>query len=252
MTELELSPWTAQVITLFPEMFPGSLGYSIIGRALENKRWALQTVALRDFAIDQHNTVDDSPYGGGPGMVLRPDVLDGALRSVYQGDKQPDKLIYLTPKGKPLTQGIVKQLANKKKVAIICGRFEGVDQRVLEAWNVEELSLGDFVLAGAEVAAMAVIEACVRLLPGVVNTEESLQDESFADGLLEYPHYTRPRIWQEREVPDILLSGNHAKIAQWRLEQAQAITRQRRPDLWQDYAERMIQGHEGQKSKGEW
>ena len=202
------TPWTAQVITLYPEMFPGPLGGSIIGRGMENNLWNLETFALRDFAADKHQTVGQPPFGGGAGMVMRADVLDAALVELHQGTSAPDALIYFSPRGKPLQQARVKQLAKAKKVAMVCGRFEGVDQRVLEEWDFEEISLGDFVLAGAEIAAMALIEACVRLLPRVVSTPDSLVEESFSSGvmqgLLEYPHYTRPRIWKGREVPEVL------------------------------------------------
>lgn len=239
------APWTAQVITLFPEMFPGPLGGSVIGRALENDLWSLETLALRDFATDKHQTVDQPPFGGGAGMVMRPDVLDAALVELHKNSEAPDALIYFSPRGKPLRQACVKQLAKAKKIAMVCGRFEGVDQRILEEWDFEEISLGDFVLAGAEVAAMALIEACVRLLPGVVSSPDSLVEESFSSGamqgLLEYPHYTRPRIWKGREVPDVLLSGDHAKIRNWRLEQAKTTTKLRRPDLWQKYQDQLRQ-----------
>ncbi len=255
--------WTAQVITLFPEMFPGPLGGSIIGRGLENNLWSLETLSLRDFATDKHHTVDQPPFGGGAGMVLRADVIDAALIELHKDTSAPDALIYFSPRGKPLQQARVKQLAKAKKVAMVCGRFEGVDQRILEEWDFEEVSLGDFVLAGAEIAAMALIEACVRLQPGVVNDPDSLVEESFSSsgvldcmpngmhGLLEYPHYTRPRIWKGREVPEVLLSGDHAKIKDWRLNQAKAITKLRRPDLWEQYQDRLQQDRQSNSDGNE-
>ncbi len=228
-------PWTASVVTLFPEMFPGSLGHSIIGNALQKNIWQLETINIRDFAKDKHNTVDDTPFGGGPGMVMRPDVVDAALNFACKGDKKPGGLLYLSPRGIPLNQKRVKQLANTSKIVMLCGRFEGIDQRVLDAWAIEEVSVGDFVIAGGEVAAMTLIEACVRLLPGVVGDAQSLEEESFSEGLLEYPHYTRPRNWQGRDVPEVLVSGDHEKIRAWRLEQAEKITKVQRPDMWRDY-----------------
>ncbi len=226
--------WTAQVLTLFPEMFPGPLGQSLAGRALGEGRWRLATLDIRAFASDRHKTVDDAPFGGGPGMVMRPDVVDAAIGAARAA--VPDlPVIYLTPRGVPLTQARVRELARGPGVAILCGRFEGVDQRVIEARGLEELSLGDFVLSGGEPAAVALIDACVRLIPGVVGEDASLVEESFADGLLEYPHYTRPQIWHGRAVPEVLLSGNHQKIRAWRLAEAEQITRERRPDLWARY-----------------
>lgn len=226
--------WQACVFTLFPDLFPGPLGASVLGRGLSQGLWSLETVNIRDFAPDKHATVDDTPAGGGPGMVMRPDVLGRALSSTY-GDLRPDALIYLSPGGTPLTQKRVKELAKLKNLGLLCGRFEGVDQRVLDAWDFEEISIGDYVLSGGEIPAMALLDACVRLLPGVLNCEESLEEESFSQGLLEYPQYTRPQDWQGREVPDVLLSGHHGKVRQWRHERAQERTRQRRPDLWAAY-----------------
>ena len=231
--------WRATVLTILPEMFPGPLAASLCGRALEAGTWALDTVNIRDFATDSHRTVDDQPYGGGPGMVMRPDVLDGALgASAGASVDGRRRIIYLTPRGWPLTQKRVRALADGPGVVLACGRYEGVDQRVLDAWEVEEISLGDYILAGGELAAMALLDACVRLLPGVVHDAQSLDDESFETGLLEYPHYTRPAVWQDRTgesraVPEILTSGDHGRIAEWRQAQAAAITQQRRPDLWQ-------------------
>ncbi len=231
--------WTARVLTIFPEMFPGPLSASLAGRALGDGLWALETVDIRGFAGDKHRSVDDTPFGGGPGMVMRADVIDAALAEAP--DAAPDAAkdaapaIYLNPRGRLLTQDRVRELAAGPGVTLLCGRYEGVDERVLEARAVEHVSLGDFVLSGGEPAAMALIDACVRLLPGVLGAEESLAEESFERGLLEYPHYTRPRNWCGREVPEVLLSGHHEKIATWRLDQAERITRKRRPDLWAAY-----------------
>ena len=226
--------WIAQVLTLFPEMFPGPLGLSLAGEALSEGRWALEAVDIRKFAGDKHRTVDDAPFGGGPGMVMRPDVLDAAIAAA--GARQPAlPLILLTPRGRPLTQERVRALTDGPGVALICGRFEGVDERVVEAWRPDEISLGDFVLSGGEPAAIALIDACVRLLAGVVGEPRSLDEESFERGLLEYPHYTRPRDWRGREVPEVLLSGHHERIASWRRAEAERITRERRPDLWAQY-----------------
>jgi len=225
--------WTAKVLTLFPEAFPGPLGVSLAGKALKDGLWALETVDIRDFASDKHRTVDDAPFGGGPGMVMRPDVVDSALTAMRDGAAPA---IYLTPRGRLLDQARVKALAAGTGATLLCGRFEGVDERVLEAQAVEEISLGDFVLPGGEAAAIALLDACVRLLPGVVGEPESLAEESFERGLLEYPQYTRPNPWQGREVPEVLVSGDHAKIKAWRLAQAEEITRRRRPDLWAAYA----------------
>lgn len=227
--------WSAKVFTLFPELFPGPLGASVVGSGLTKKLWSLEAVNLRDYATDAHKTVDDGSFGGGPGMVMRPDVVDAAFRAHYK--KPPGVLIYVSPRGIPLTQGRVKELAKETSVGVLCGRFEGVDQRVLEAWDVEELSLGDFVLSGGEIPAMALIDACVRLLPGVLGSPESLVDESFSEGLLEYPQYTRPFDWEGRTVPEILRSGHHEKVKAWRQAQSEKITRKRRPDLWRRYCE---------------
>jgi tRNA (guanine37-N1)-methyltransferase len=224
-------PWTARVLTIFPEMFPGPLAASLAGQALAAGTWCLETMDIRDFARDKHASVDDAPFGGGPGMVMRPDVVDAAIEAaVGCGPDLP--LIYLTPRGHPFDQQRARALAAGPGLIVLCGRYEGVDERVLEARRPEEISLGDFVLSGGEPAAIAVIDACVRLVPGVVGDERSLAEESFERGLLEYPHYTRPRLWQGREVPDVLLSGHHGRIAAWRLAEAERITRDRRPDLW--------------------
>jgi tRNA (guanine37-N1)-methyltransferase len=223
--------WRATVLTIFPEMLPGPVGYSLAGKALKSGIWALDPVDIRDFATDRHRSVDDAPFGGGPGMVLRPDVLDAAIAGA--GGVGP--LINLSPRGLPLTQTRVRELAAGPGVRLICSRFEGVDERVLEENQVEEISLGDFVLSGGEPAAIALIDACVRLLPGVVGAAETLVEESFAEGLLEYPHYTRPGVWHGRTVPDTLVSGDHGRVRAWRRAQAELLTKERRPDLWKRY-----------------
>ncbi len=223
--------WSATVLTLFPEMFPGPLAHSLAGRALAEGIWALEIIDIRSFAQDKHRSVDDAPFGGGAGMVLRPDVVDAAVRAHHR----KGRLIYLTPRGRLLDQERVAELARGPGVTLLCGRFEGVDQRVLDATGAEEMSIGDFVLSGGEPAAIALIDAAVRLLPGVIGAEESLAEESFARGLLEYPHYTRPQVWDGRAVPEELLSGHHERIRAWRRGQAEDVTRQRRPDLWARY-----------------
>ena len=228
-------PWQATVLTLFPEMFPGPLGVSLVGRALQDRLWRLSTSNIRDFACDKHRSVDDTPAGGGAGMVMRADVAAAAIDAAISN--APDlPRIYLSPRGAPLTQERVRDLARGPGVALFCGRFEGLDQRVIEARQLEEISIGDYVLSGGEIGAMVLIDACVRLFPGVIGAEASLSEESFENNLLEYPHYTRPRVWEGREIPDILLSGDHARIARWRREQAQQLTRQRRPDLLETQA----------------
>ena len=219
--------FAATVLTLYPEMFPGPLGISLAGRALEEGLWSLDTVHIRDFATDKHRSVDDMPAGGGAGMVLRPDVLAAAIESVADG--RP--MLALTPRGKPLTQARVRDLAAGKGVILLCGRFEGFDERIFEARPVEEVSIGDYVLSGGEIGAMAILDACVRLLPGVMGAASSGEEESFEQGLLEYPHYTRPVTWEGRTIPEVLRSGDHAKIAAWRHAKAVEDTRLRRPDL---------------------
>jgi|SRR5208337_3208057 len=225
-------PWQATVLTLFPEMFPGPLGISLSGRALQDDLWRLSTLNIRDSACDKHRSVDDTPAGGGAGMVLRADVAAAAIDAAASNAPALSR-IYLSPRGAPLAQERVRDLARGKGVILFCGRFEGLDQRVIEARQLEEISIGDYVLSGGEIAAMVLIDACVRLLPGVIGTEASLSEESFENNLLEYPHYTRPRLWEGREIPDVLLSGDHARIARWRLEQAETLTEDRRPDLYE-------------------
>ncbi|GLQ54409.1 tRNA (guanosine(37)-N1)-methyltransferase TrmD [Devosia nitrariae] len=222
--------FSADVITLFPELFPGPLGASVLGRGLAEGLWSLKATHLRDFATDRHRTVDDTPSGGGAGMVLKPDILARAIDAVSPADDPRPRLL-MSPRGVPLTQRKVRELAAGPGAVIVCGRFEGVDQRVIDARGLEEVSIGDYVLAGGEVAAMVLLEAVVRLIPGVLGAAESHAEESFEGGLLEYPHYTRPHVFEGREIPTVLVSGDHAKIEKWRREQAEALTRARRPDL---------------------
>jgi len=229
-----MASWTATVLTIFPEMFPGPLGHSLAGKALAEGIWRLATIDIRDFAQDRHRTVDDAPFGGGPGMVMRPDVVDRAIAAT--GEEGP--VVAMSPRGRRLDQARIAELAAGPGVRLLCGRFEGIDQRVIEARRIEELSLGDFVLSGGEPAAIALIDACVRLLPGVVGDAAALEEESFQRGLLEYPHYTRPQEWQGRVVPEVLLSGHHDKIRRWRIDEAERATRERRPDLWERYLAR--------------
>jgi tRNA (guanine37-N1)-methyltransferase len=222
--------WRATVLTLFPEMFPGPLGVSLAGKALASGLWELEARDIRESATDRHRSVDDTPAGGGPGMVLRPDVLAAAIDATGSPHDRPRLL--MSPRGRPLTQSLVMELAAGPGPLIVCGRFEGIDQRVIEARQLEEVSVGDYVLSGGEIAAMALLDACVRLLPGVMGKLASGADESFSDGLLEYPQYTRPQAFEGRPIPDILLSGDHAKVAAWRLAEAEDLTKARRPDLW--------------------
>jgi tRNA (guanine37-N1)-methyltransferase len=226
--------WRATVLTLFPEMFPGPLGVSLAGKALTSDLWALEARDIRDSATDRHRSVDDTPAGGGPGMVLRADVLAAAIDAADAGQDRPKDRprLLMSPRGRPLTQSLVAELAAGPGPLIVCGRFEGVDQRVIEARNLEEVSIGDYVLSGGEIAAMALIDACVRLLPGVMGKLASGTDESFSEGLLEYPQFTRPQEFEGRSIPEILISGDHAKVAAWRRAEAEALTRTRRPDLW--------------------
>ncbi|HUF55591.1 MAG TPA: tRNA (guanosine(37)-N1)-methyltransferase TrmD [Thermohalobaculum sp.] len=227
--------WRAWVLTVLPDMFPGPLGASLTGRALDAGLWSLQALDMRAHARDRHRSVDDTPAGGGPGMVMKPDVVAAAIdhaQADAPGDRARWPVLYLSPRGRPFDQARARRLAAGEGVTLLCGRFEGVDERVLEARGVEEVSLGDFVLTGGEIAAMALIDAVVRLLPGVLGNEASTEEESFSRGLLEAPHYTRPRVWEGRAIPEVLLSGDHARIAEWRLAQARALTKERRPDLW--------------------
>ena len=225
--------WRATVLTIFPEMFPGPLGLSLAGKALAEERWALDTIDIRGFAGDKHRSVDDTPAGGGAGMVMRADIAAAAIDAARASMPQGAPTIYLSPRGYPFMQEHARELAEGPGIILLCGRFEGIDERVLQARNVEEISIGDYVLSGGELAAQVVIDAVVRLLPGVAGNEGSLAEESFAADLLEYPHYTRPREWEGRPVPEVLLSGDHARIAKWRREQAEKLTKARRPDLWQ-------------------
>ena len=224
--------WQAQVFTLYPEVFPGPLSKGLYGKALSKKLWNLNIVNIRDAAEDKHKTVDDTPYGGGSGMLLKADVL---AKSLDQNKIEGEKVIYLSPKGKKFDQNYAQELSNENSVSFICGHFEGVDERVLSTRNIEEISIGDYILSGGETAAFVVIDSILRLLPGVLGNENSRLDESFENGLLEYPQYTKPQIWEEKAVPEVLLSGDHSKIKDWRLSQSEAITRVRRPDLWQKY-----------------
>lgn len=233
--------WKARVITLFPEAFPGVLGHSLTGKALQAGLWSLETFDLRRFGKGRHNDVDDTPAGGGAGMVLRADVVGEALATSLDGvptDRNDWPLVYVSPRGAPFTQAHARRFASARGMTILCGRFEGVDQRVLDHFAVEEISLGDFVLTGGEIAAQALIDASVRLIPRVLGNTESTEEESFSNGLLEHPHYTRPTDWQGRTIPDVLLSGHHAKIAEWRLARSESLTKERRPDLWRAYVSR--------------
>jgi len=224
--------WRASVLTIFPEMFPGPLGVSLAGKALASEIWSLEAIDIRGHATDKHRTVDDTPAGGGPGMVMKADVLAAALDALTP-DERPRLL--MSPRGKPLTQQRIKELAATPGVVVLCGRFEGIDQRLIEGRQLEEVSLGDFILSGGEPAAIALLDACVRLLPGVMGKQASAAEESFNAGLLEYPQYTRPPVWEGRAIPDVLLSGDHAKVARWRRQEAERLTRDRRPDLWAKY-----------------
>ncbi len=222
----------ARIFTLYPEFFPGPLGKGLYGKALAANIWELETVNIRNYATDKHKTVDDTTYGGGSGMLIKPDVL---ANSLDKNLNSKERIIYLSPKGKLFNQKLAKELSKEKSINLICGHFEGVDQRVIESRNIEEVSIGDFVLSGGESAAFVMLDSIIRLLPGVLGNETSAEEESFENGLLEYPQYTKPQIWEEKTVPDVLLSGDHAKIKDWRLSQSEAITRDRRPDLWQKY-----------------
>lgn len=232
--------WTAKIISLFPDAFPGVLGESLTGRALKDGKWALETIDLRTFGVGKHRNVDDTPAGGGAGMVLRPDVLGRAIEMAQSGvshDRNNWPIIYMSPRGKPLDQATAQRFSKCRGMTVLCGRFEGVDERVLEHYEIEEVSLGDFVLTGGEIAAQAMLDATVRLIPEVLGNADSIEDESFSNGLLEHPQYTRPAEWKGRKIPDILMSGHHGKIADWRRAQSEQITQSRRPDLWQAQAD---------------
>ena len=222
----------SRIFTLYPEYFPGYLSKGLFGKAINEKIWNLETVNIRDYAFDKHKTADDTPYGGGNGMLIKADVLSKCLD---ENTKEKEKIIYLTPKGKLFDHKYAKELSTEKTLNFICGHFEGIDERIIQSRNIEEVSIGDFVLSGGEVATFVVLDAILRFIPGVLGNENSTQDESFENGLLEYPQYTKPQNWEDKSVPDVLLSGDHAKIKDWRLSQSEAITRVRRPDLWQKY-----------------
>jgi len=224
--------WKAQIFTLYPEIFPGPLNKGLYGKALSNKIWNLDIVNIRDSAKDKHKTVDDTPFGGGSGMLIKPDVL---ASSIDKHVSKSEKIFYLSPKGKLFNQKTAKSLSKEHCLNLICGHFEGVDQRLLETRNIEEISIGDYILSGGETAAFVIVDSILRLIPGILGNEESVHEESFENGLLEYPQYTKPQLWEEKNVPDVLLSGDHSKIKDWRLSQSEAITRHRRPDLWQKY-----------------
>ncbi|MBC2777698.1 tRNA (guanosine(37)-N1)-methyltransferase TrmD [Parasphingopyxis marina] len=245
--------FAATILTLYPEMFPGPLGQSIAGRALDEGRWSLETLQIRDFATDKHHTVDDTPAGGGAGMVMKADVLGAAVDAALE--KQPGApVLAMSPRGAPLTQERVRSLSSGPGVTVLCGRFEGFDERIFEGRPVEPVSIGDYVLSGGEIGALALLDACIRLLPGVMGAASSGDEESFEAGLLEYPHYTRPQIWEGRRIPEVLRSGDHAKIAAWRKAQAEIATRSRRPDLWERYSgapDQSPSGAQREKSKDE-
>jgi tRNA (guanine37-N1)-methyltransferase len=225
-------PWTANILTLFPEMFPGPLAHAIAGKSLQKKNWEINVIDIRSFAEDKHKTVDDTPFGGGVGMVLKPDVLGKALDSL---EVKKTRKIYLSPRGQKFTQEHAKKWVSESEVTLVCGHYEGIDQRVIDYYELEEVSLGDFILSGGEVAALTVLDACIRLVPGVLLKQESIANESFEGFLLEHPHYTRPQMWRGLKVPEVLLSGHHKKIQAWRREQSENLTKIRRPDLWASY-----------------
>jgi tRNA (guanine37-N1)-methyltransferase len=237
-----LEMWRASVLTIFPEMFPGPLGVSLAGKALAKGSWSIDVVDIRSFATDKHRTVDDTPAGGGPGMVMKADVLGRAIDATA-ADERPRLL--MSPRGAPLTQTLVETLSSEQGAILVCGRFEGIDERVITARALKEVSVGDYVLSGGEIAAMALIDACVRLLPGVMGAVDSGAEESFADGLLEYPHYTRPQLWEGLPIPEVLTSGDHGKVAAWRRAEAERLTQERRPDLWAAFLKRAAKGMTG-------
>ena len=222
----------SRIFTLYPDYFPGYLNKGLYGKAMNEKIWNLETVNIRDYSSDKHNTADDTPYGGGNGMIMKADVL---AKSLDENIKEKEKIIYLSPKGKLFDHKYAKQLSTEKSLNLVCGHFEGIDERIIQSRNIEEISIGDFILSGGEAAAFIILDAVLRFLPGVLGNENSTEDESFENGLLEYPQYTKPQIWEDKSVPDVLLSGDHAKIKDWRLSQSEAITRDRRPDLWLKY-----------------
>jgi tRNA (guanine37-N1)-methyltransferase len=235
--------WRAAVLSIFPDMFPGPLGQSLAGKALAAGVWALEVSDIRNSATDRHRTVDDTPAGGGPGMVMKADVLARAVDAIAQ---QGRPRLLMSPRGLPLTQARVQELAAGPGIVVICGRFEGIDERVIAGRGLEEVSIGDYVLSGGELAAMTLIDACVRILPGVMGAPHSAADESFTEGLLEYPHYTRPQLWEGQPIPEVLISGDHAKIAAWRRAEAERLTRERRPDLWAAFLQRFRKGSKNQ------
>ena len=222
----------SRIFTLYPEYFPGYLNKGLFGKAMSEKIWNLETVNIRDYTIDKHKTVDDTPYGGGNGMLIKTDVL---AKSLDENIKGKEKIIYLSPKGKLFDHKYAKELSGEKSLNLICGHFEGIDERIIQSRNIEEISIGDYILSGGETAAFVILDSILRFLPGILGNENSTDEESFENGLLEYPQYTKPQIWEDKSVPDVLLSGDHAKIKDWRLSQSEAITRDRRPDLWQKY-----------------
>ena len=228
-------PWTAHILTLFPEMFPGPLSFSIIGKALKEKIWSINLINIQNFSKKGPKYVDDKPYGGGSGMIIKSEVVHEALKKTIKKIKTDYSIVYLTPKGKKLDQRRVKKFTKKKNIILVCGKYEGIDQRVIDARNIEELSIGDYVLSGGEIGAFVIIDTIVRQIPGVIGNSDSLKEESFERNLLEYPQYTKPKNWEKKDVPEVLLSGDHAKIKGWRLDQSEDITRRRRPDLWEKY-----------------
>ena len=232
------TPWTAHILTLFPEMFPGPLGFSIIGKALEEKNWLLELIKLQNFSKKGSKYVDDKPYGGGPGMIIKSEIVHEALKQTIKKIKNNYSLVYLTPKGKKLDQKKIKRFVKRNNLILICGKYEGIDQRVIDAWKMEEISMGDYVLSGGEIAAMSLIDSCVRLLPNVLGSAKSLENETFENNLLEYPQYTKPRKWLGKKVPEVLLSGNHRKINEWKKKESIRITKIKRPDLLKKVAKK--------------